>query len=96
MSNTDVSQSRYGGFMPHRKTVRHFEEPGHLHELTFSCYRRMPLLTNDDWRRRLERGLCHRAIDWKWSSARFYLADVPGHQHPEIPFVHGLPVGATC
>jgi putative transposase len=28
-------------------------EPGDFHELTFSCYRRMPLLTNDEWRTRL-------------------------------------------
>jgi hypothetical protein len=27
--------------MAHRKTVRHFHEVGHLHELTFSCYRRL-------------------------------------------------------
>ncbi len=188
----------------HRKTIRHFEEPGHLHELTFSCYRRMPLLTNNDWRRRLarsidaanaesmiqlvafvfmpehvhllvypqrsqvsiarylarvkqpfskaikdllaanrsrllhrltvqerpgkmcfrfwqegpgfdrnlysakaitssihyihtnpeKRGLCLRAVDWKWSSARYYLAEIPGQQDPDVPFVHGLPVGA--
>ena len=25
--------------MAHRKTVRHFHDAGHLHELTFSCYR---------------------------------------------------------
>lgn len=31
----------------HRKKVHHFHEPYHFHELTFSCYRRMPLLTND-------------------------------------------------
>ena len=34
----------------HRKRVRHFEGHGHLRELTFSCYRRKPLLTNDRWR----------------------------------------------
>jgi putative transposase len=28
------------------KTVRHLHEPGDLHELTFSCYRREPLLTD--------------------------------------------------
>ncbi len=28
----------------HRKTIRHYHEPGHLHELTFSCYQRRPLL----------------------------------------------------
>jgi putative transposase len=39
--------------MAHRKTVRHFHEVGHLHELTFSCYHRMPLLTNDSWREKL-------------------------------------------
>jgi len=36
-----------------RKTVKHYDEPGHCHELTFSCYQRMPLLTNDAWRRLL-------------------------------------------
>jgi len=35
---------------PHRKKIRHFENTRHLHELTFSCYRRMPSLTNDPWR----------------------------------------------
>lgn len=35
---------------PHRKRVRHYEGNGHLHELTFSCYQRRPLLTNDVWR----------------------------------------------
>jgi putative transposase len=34
---------------PHRKRVQHFEGKRHLHELTFSCYRRQPLLTNDRW-----------------------------------------------
>ena len=28
------------------KTVKHYHEPGDLHELTFSCYRRITLLTN--------------------------------------------------
>ena len=37
----------------HRKTIKHHHEPGDCHELTFSCYRRMPLLTNDDWRKKL-------------------------------------------
>jgi hypothetical protein len=38
---------------PHRKRVKHYHQPGEFHELTFSCYRRMPLLTNDLWRRNL-------------------------------------------
>jgi putative transposase len=41
--------------MAFRKTVRHFHEAGHLHELTFSCYQRMPLLTNDQWKEKLSR-----------------------------------------
>jgi putative transposase len=36
--------------LPHRKRVKHFDEPGHFHELTFSCFQRRPLLTNHEWR----------------------------------------------
>jgi putative transposase len=32
---------------PHRKTVRSFNIPGEAHELTFSCFRRLPLLSRD-------------------------------------------------
>jgi putative transposase len=32
---------------PHRKLVRSYNEPGHAHELTFSCFRRLPLLSKD-------------------------------------------------
>jgi len=39
--------------MGHRKTVKHYEEHRNVHELTFSCYGRLPLLTNDPWRRLL-------------------------------------------
>ena len=34
-----------------RKTIRHFNDPGHAHFLTFSCYRRFPLLSSDRTRR---------------------------------------------
>lgn len=30
-----------------RKKVRHYDEPNHAHFLTFSCYRRWPLLSKD-------------------------------------------------
>ena len=33
------------------RTARRYDIPGHAHFLTFSCYRRLPLLTNDKWRR---------------------------------------------
>ena len=191
--------------MSHRKTIQHFHEPGHLHELTFSCYQRMPLLarsaqcthlatclTNACRERQIDlvafvfmpehvhllvyprsvnpnislflarikqpfskrfkehlqqrdsklleeltvqerpgktcfrawqegpgfdrnvfskkviaasidyihtnpvrRGICLRAADWKWSSARYYLSDKPSRPIDEgLPEIHGLPVGA--
>jgi putative transposase len=33
--------------MPHRKSCRRFNDPGHAHCLTFSCYRRQPFLSKD-------------------------------------------------
>jgi putative transposase len=36
---------------PHRKRVRSYNIPGHAHELTFSCFRRLPLLSRDRTRR---------------------------------------------
>lgn len=42
----------------HRKRVRHYHDPGHAHELTFSCYHQQPLLTNHQWR-----GMLSDAID---------------------------------
>ncbi|MAT13675.1 MAG: hypothetical protein CMJ46_00170 [Planctomyces sp.] len=37
----------------HRKTVKHYDECSDVHELTFSCHRRIPLLTNDLWKQLL-------------------------------------------
>lgn len=189
---------------PQRKQVRRYHEFGDFHEFTFSCYRRLPLLANDEWRSRLSRhlqaactemafnlvafvympehlhlltyptlvkpdfgrflarfkqpfskeikelliesgapllerlivqerpgktcfrfwqegpgfdrniyspealeasidyvhnnpvrrGLCEKAIDWKWSSARYYLLHPPKQQFPELPQIHGVPIGA--
>ena len=185
---------------PKRKTIKHQHEAGDFHELTFSCYRKMRLLTNDAWRGLLsdsihaacgehqieliafvympdhvhllvfpteskpdisqflanvkqpfssrirtlledsksplverltvqerpgrqvfrfwqegpgcdrnlfqpesiqasinyihknpvERKLCKRATDWKWSSARFHHGEPPLLQYPELPHIHGL------
>ena len=41
------------GMESHRKKLKRGHEPGHFHELTFSCYRQKPLLANDAWRREL-------------------------------------------
>ena len=31
----------------HRRQIKHYHEPGDLHELTFSCHHSLPLLSND-------------------------------------------------
>jgi putative transposase len=53
-----MSQARF----PHRKRVKHYHEPGHCHELTFSCYQRRPLLTNHEWRGMLSEAI-ERAVE---------------------------------
>ena len=42
----------------------------------------------------VQRKLCKRATDWKWSSARYYLLDPPRQQFPELPHVRGVPPGS--
>lgn len=61
------------------KTIKHYHEPGDLHELTFSCYHQMKLLTNDEWRRYLA-----REIDKAGEQLRFNLVAfvfMPEHVH---------------
>ena len=68
----------------HRKLVRHDHEPGDLHELTFSCYRRMPLLTNDVWRRLLCQSIDRTVERWAYRLVAFVL--MPEHLHlPVLP-----------
>ncbi|MDA0835649.1 MAG: hypothetical protein O2955_13865 [Planctomycetota bacterium] len=57
MSNSRTSMRR-----------RNDNEPGHAHELTFSCYHRLPLLS----RERSCRWLADVASLWKWSSAGWF------------------------
>ena len=64
---------------PHRKRVRPDEGPGTLHELTFSCYHRMPLLAKSRWR-----GMLSEAVDRALGRDRFcFVAFVymPKHMH---------------
>ena len=42
----------------YRNAVR-LDTPGHLHFYTFSCYRRLPLLTNELWRGWLAESIAH-------------------------------------
>ncbi|MCA8997100.1 MAG: hypothetical protein KDA80_08940, partial [Planctomycetaceae bacterium] len=41
----------------------------------------------------VRRGLCRMPIDWKWSSARYYLGVPPRQQDPDLPWIHGPPPG---
>ena len=63
----------------HRKRIKHVEGLGHLHELTFSCYRRKPLLTNDLWRRILARSIDHACHAERFGLIAFVL--IPEHVH---------------
>jgi putative transposase len=64
---------------PHRKLVKHYHEPGDFHELTFSCYHQIPLLTNDPWRKWLS-----ESIDAALATHAFHLnafVFMPEHVH---------------
>jgi putative transposase len=54
-----------------RKKVKHYDVPGHAHYLTFSCYRRLPLLSRDRTRLWFVEDLAkartkHRFDLWAW------------------------------
>jgi len=62
-----------------RKRVKHYHDPGDVHELTFSCYRRLPLLTNDAWR-----GYLATRVEKACRERRFWLVAfvfMPEHVH---------------
>lgn len=42
----------------------------------------------------VRRGLVLKAIDWKWSSARWYLNEPPRKQDRDLPTIHGLRYGS--
>ena len=61
------------------KTIKHYHEPGDLHELTFSCFHRMALLTNNPWRTSLARALDVASEDCEFSLIAFVF--MPEHVH---------------
>ncbi len=63
----------------HRKRVRHYVLPGHCNELTFSCYKRTPLLTNGAWREELARAVDQACLRHAWRLAAFVF--MPEHVH---------------
>lgn len=71
----------------HRKLVRHFNEPGQAHELTFSCYQRKPLLNGDLWRAWLSESLDRAMMGHAFDLMAFVY--MPEHVHllvfPRVP-----------
>lgn len=63
----------------HRKTVKHYHEPGDFHELTFSCFKRMQLLTNDRWRIHLARSVDDAIVAEEFRLVAFVF--MPEHVH---------------
>jgi putative transposase len=63
----------------HRKQIRHYHDPGHIHELTFSCYLRSPLLTNDVWRAMLAESIDRAMEGHRYRLAAFVF--MPEHVH---------------
>lgn len=61
------------------KQVRHYHEPGDLHELTFSCYQQLALLTNDNWRHLLFRSIDRAVERHQYRLVAFVL--MPEHVH---------------
>ena len=63
----------------HRKSVKHFDDRREIHELTFSCYGRNPIL-DDDWRREQLSVAINCALDnHHWRLACFVY--MPEHIH---------------
>ncbi|HZN33874.1 MAG TPA: hypothetical protein VFB80_08640, partial [Pirellulaceae bacterium] len=61
------------------KTVKHYHEPGDLHELTFSCFHQMKLLTNDAWRRSLSQSINEAGGHLRFQLVAFVF--MPEHVH---------------
>ena len=63
----------------HRKRIKHHEQQIAVHELTFSCYRRLPLLTNDRWRAMLAESITRAMTGHDYELIAFVF--MPEHVH---------------
>ena len=61
------------------KTIKHYHDPGDLHELTFSCYRRIQLLTNNAWRTGLSRAIDDACAACEFDLIAFVFMPEPVH-----------------
>ena len=65
--------------VPHRKTIRHFNEPGHIHFLTFSCYRQLPFFKSDRTKEWLFEAIAKAKEKQKFSLLAYVI--MPEHAH---------------
>ncbi len=65
--------------LPHRKRVKHYDDASHVREITFSCYQRMNLLTNDEWRAMLSESIGRAIKGHAWNLTAFVY--MPNHVH---------------
>ncbi len=63
----------------YRKRVKHYDDPGDCHELTYSCYRRQPLLTDDVWRETLSESVARASERHRYQVIAFVY--MPEHIH---------------
>ena len=64
---------------PHRKRNKKYNIHGHAHFLTFSCYRRMALLSNDSWRQWLAESIRKKCDEHKFALWAYVF--MPEHVH---------------
>jgi len=62
-----------------RKTIHHFNDPGHAHFLTFSCYQQLPLLRRERTRHWIVQAVVNAKV--KHSFALLGYVIMPEHVH---------------
>ncbi len=65
--------------VPHRKTIRHFNDPGHIHFLTFSCYQQLPFFKSDRAKQWLVEAIAKARENHKFALLAY--AIMPEHAH---------------
>jgi putative transposase len=68
-----------------RKTIRHFNDPGHAHFLTFSCYRKLPLLSRDRTRQWLMEAIGAARVKHGFALLGYVI--MPEHAHLVVRFL---------
>ena len=68
-----------GKFSPHRKTLKRYNLPNHIHELTFSCYKHLPLLTSERTCNNLSQSIINSCEKLDYGVAAYVF--MPTHVH---------------